>query len=166
MTGPGANPNAMTIKLGNGQEVDVPTVEKPDRDGGRDVKVKVPDFEGFAPCKRCRGDVTRDGDVSGGWLPHFRFEGGSWYTSARPCPDCVWGGYRKLAAKKIPFHTQFPGCSATDLGMLGMHLRTGVTTFRDAVAEVRTYRDLHGRLTAGLDAMERRGQLAEVEHAF
>lgn len=152
------NPNDLTLVLGTGSTIQVPTIERREHENGRGITYRVPDLEGYAPCPRCGGDLTRDGStvaVLGGWLPHFRFEGGSWYTSSRPCPECVWGAYRKLAATRSPFHAQFQGCSSRDLGMLGLHLRAGVVTFRQAVEQLRGYTDLHARLAAGLEAMER-----------
>ena len=152
--GTGADPTILTLEGGNGLTFRVPTREAKDHENGHELTVHVPDLEGYAPCKRCGGDWTRDRHVLGGWLMHFQRQSETWYSSAHACPDCVWGAYRHHCTK-APFLLAFGACSVTDLAMLGQELKPGVLTLRAGI-ELVPFEAVRGRLRQGIEELELR----------
>jgi hypothetical protein len=157
--GADADPTILTLEGRNGLAFRVPTREAKDYENGHELTVHVPDLEGYAPCKRCGGDWTRDRHVLGGWLMHFQRQGETWYPAARACPDCVWGAYRHHCTR-APFQLAFGTCSVVDLAMLGQELKPGVLTLRAGI-ELVPFEPVRGRLRRGIEKLELREQYRE-----
>ena len=155
-----ADPTVLSLVLGNGSSLQVPTWEAKGYENAREITVHPPDLQGYPPCKRCSGDWTRDRHVLGGWLLHFQRQGETWYSSARCCPDCVWGAYRRYCTK-TPLQLAWGLCSATDLAMLRQELKPGVLTLRAAI-ELVPFPAVRDRLRRGIEELEVRERYHET----
>jgi hypothetical protein len=162
----GLDPLELTLHLANGMSYAVPTRQVQDREGSRTVTSRVPDLRGFGRCDRCDGGCTRDGAVEGGWLMRYRQDGGTWYTFARACPQCVWGAYRRHCTG-VGWHDQFADCNGSEIAHLGGLLKSG-RSLREA-AMLLPDGPMRMRILRGVDVIEgreRAGRPAEEEHAF
>jgi hypothetical protein len=179
------------IECGGGRGVRVPTYEARDFHDAREERVHLPDLAGYpsdaekdlsAPrgvrrCYFCGGSWTRDRKVEGGLRLHLALLEDRWYSFARPCPRCVFGGYRRLAMPKTPWASQFMECSASEIGIFWSLFRNGnLETGQSRTATLRSALDslteqemrrgpskdrdidyvlgLHGRLSRGIEQLE------------
>lgn len=175
-------PASLDLRDGNGRVYQVATIIKKDRYDGRGFDVAVPDLSGFPhdkwgiSCQRCGGGWNREQKTAfGGWMPKIVKRDGCWHEIELPCPECVFGAYRKHQDDTRVFFTGWSGCSALDLGFLIRLLhndkvrppKTPTPTLRDALDTLREperrpkngagpdfYLDLHARLLAGIEQQE------------
>lgn len=77
-------------------------------------------------CPRCSGEVTRDRQIRGGFLPVATLRtGGYWDVRMHSCPDCAIGAWRSQVQKIRPYSAAAhapQGLTFLDLTALHNHL--------------------------------------------
>ncbi len=148
----GAISDPSIIELAGGDGVTFRVATQEAKDG--DATVRLPDLEAYKPCDRCDGDWTREHEVTGGWLPHYRRQGETWYSAVRACPSCVFGALRHHCTKAA-FLDGWGGCTIRDLVILWPYLRAGVLTLREGI-ELVPFETVKARLRRGIEELETR----------
>jgi hypothetical protein len=160
------DPSIIALAGGDGLTYRVPTREAKDLENGHERTVRLPVLEAYKACERCDGDWTRDRAVVGGWLPHYRRQGETWYPSARACPICAFGAYRHHCTR-APFLVGWESCAVRDLAILGPYLKPGVLTLRAGI-ELVPFPAVRERLRRGIASVEVLHRLTgspEAEHS-
>ncbi len=70
-------------------------------------------------CRRCRGRVTDERVITGGYLPVATRVGSGWDVRMHACPDCAIGAWR-ARAQRVRFYTKAPH-APQGLGIRELH---------------------------------------------